>query len=137
VERIVCEVGVKMNRANDHFAWKKPIKESSDGAFSSKLLRTVTMEEAFRFYTDIGQYYGQPATSLADFYGKLETVPVKSIDFHFRRGDFEKWIQESIGDKYLANEISKADKSLHGEELRIFIQRAVRNRLLTLKKRPI
>jgi hypothetical protein len=124
-----------MSRLNDHSAWKKSIKELSDRAFSLKLLRTVSTKEAFHFYTDIGQYYGQPATSLADFCEKLEAVPIKSIDFHLRRGDFEKWIRESVGDKYLADEIAKVDRSLRGEELRKLIQRTVKNRLLGLKKR--
>jgi Family of unknown function (DUF5752) len=133
VEKNVYEVGITMTRLNDQ-AWKRSTKESSERALSLKLLRTVSTKEAFHFYTDIGQYYGQPATSLADFCEKLEIVPTKSIDFHFTRGDFEKWIRESIGDKYLANEIAKVDESLRGEELRKLIRGTVKNRLLGLKK---
>ena len=97
-----------------------------------KILRTVPMTEAFHFFTDIGKYDGKSAASLADFSEKLKTVQLKSIEFHFRRGDFERWIRETLGDEYLANEICRIDKSVQGETLNTAVQRTVQNRLYYL-----
>jgi hypothetical protein len=100
----------------------------------SEMLRTVSIKEAFYFFTGIGQYSGKSATSLVDFSEKLKTVPLKSIEFHFERGDFERWIRETLGDAYLAIGISKIDKSVQGEALRTGIQKTVESRLYYLKQ---
>ena len=101
---------------------------------ASKILRTVPYNEAFHFFTDIGQYSGQFAASLADFCQKMETIDIKSVNFHFKRRDFEKWIKETIGDVALASEINKINKSIQGEELRVKICQTVERRLTELKK---
>jgi len=36
---------------------------------------------------------------------KIEEVNAKSLEFHFYRGDFEKWVAEVLEDKELAEEI--------------------------------
>jgi alpha-amylase len=100
----------------------------------SEILRTVPIKEAFHFFMDIGQYTGKSATSLVDFSEKLKTVPPQSIEFHSKRGDFERWIRETLGDGYLANGINRIDKSAQGEALRAAIQRTVENRLYYLKQ---
>jgi hypothetical protein len=100
----------------------------------SEILRALPMKEAFHFFTDIGQNSGKSATSLDDFSEKLKTIPLKSIEFHFKRGDFERWIKETLGDEYLVNGLSKIDKSVQGETLRTSIQRTVENRLNYLKQ---
>ncbi len=108
-------------------------KSKINRELASRILRTVPITEAFLFFTDIGQYDGEYASSLLDFCEKLKTIPSKSIDFHFKRGDFKRWIRETLGDEYLANRISKIDRSTHGEELRTAIQRIAKNRLDQLK----
>jgi hypothetical protein len=113
---------------------KKVIGQIISTESASKILRTVSITEAFHFFTDIGQYDGKSATSLADFSEKLKTVPLKSIEFHFKRGDFERWIREMLGDEYLANGISRISKSIQGEALRGSIQRIVESRLYYLKQ---
>jgi len=41
------------------------------------------------------------------------------LEFHFHRGDFEKWVTETIADKELAEQIKKLqDQNLTGEKLR-------------------
>jgi len=100
---------------------------------ASRILRTVPITEAFLFFTDIGQYNGEYAPSLSDFCDKLKSVPLKSIKFHFKRGDFERWVRDTLGDEHLANRISKIERSTHGEELRTTIQRIAKNRLDQLK----
>jgi len=39
------------------------------------------------------------------------------VGFHFDRGDFEKWIRETLGDVHLANEIHKIKQTIQDEEL--------------------
>jgi len=101
---------------------------------ASKILRTVLYNNAFYFFTDIGQYSGELAASLADFCKKIKTIDAKSIDFHYKRRDFQKWIRGTIGDVYLANEINKIQISIQGEELRVKICQIVERRLAELKK---
>ena len=101
---------------------------------ASKILRKVPYNKAFYFFTDIGQYSGKLAASLADFCQKIKKIDMKSVDFHFKRRDFQKWIRGTIGDIYLANEINKIQKSIQGEELRVKISQAVERRLTELKK---
>ena len=101
---------------------------------ASKILRTVPYNNAFYFFTDIGRYSGELAVSLADFCKKIKTIDTKSIDFHYKRRDFQKWIRGTIGDVYLANEINKIQKSIQGEELRVKICQIVERRLTELKK---
>lgn len=108
-------------------------KSRMDRELASRILRTVPIPEAFLFFMDIGQYDGEFATCLADFCEKLKKIPLKSMEFHFKRGDFERWIRETLTDEYLANRISKIDRSARGEELRTAIQRIVKNRLDKLK----
>ena len=96
---------------------------------ASKLLRTVSTGEGFHFFTDIGKPTDKIATSLTDFYEKLRTVDIRSINFHFARQDFEKWLRGTIGDSELAMRISRIGKELNGENLRNEISRTVRRRL--------
>jgi hypothetical protein len=123
-----------INRLGDEFmAAKKEVKSKIDPNSASRILRTVPIPEAFLFFTGIGQYNGEFAHCLADFSAKLKKIPLKSIEFHFKRGDFERWIRETLSDEHLANGISKIDRSTQGEELRTTIQRIVKNRLDQLK----
>jgi len=115
-------------------ASEKPLAKIISAESASKILRTVSLPEAFHFFTDIGQYTGKSATSLADFSEKVKIVQLKSIEFHFKRGDFERWIRETLGDEYLAGEIGRIDKSTQGEALRAATQRTVENRLYYLKQ---
>ena len=64
----------------------------------------------------------------------MKTIDVKSVDFHFKRRDFQKWIRETLGDIALTNEINKIKKSIHGEELRDKIFQTLERRLTELKK---
>jgi hypothetical protein len=72
-----------------------------------KALKTVPREKAFYFFTSIGNYTGESASSLKEFMEKINQVNVKSLEFHLYRGDFEKWAVEVLEDKKLADEISK------------------------------
>jgi hypothetical protein len=91
--------------------------------------RAVLTHEAFHFYIDIGDPTAEVATSLGDFYVKLHTIDVRSIEFHFKRQDFEKWIKDSARDDVLCRQISAISRKAHGEELREQIMKIVKNRL--------
>ena len=49
-------------------------------------------ENAFYFFTSIGNYTGENAASLEEFVRKIKEVDAKSLEFHLYRGDFEKWV---------------------------------------------
>jgi hypothetical protein len=103
-----------------------------DKANISKTLssaRAVPTHEAFHFYIDIGDPTGEVATSLGDFLDKLRATDVCSIEFHFQRQDFEKWIRDVVGDDELSKRISVVNRTAHGEELREQIMKIVKNRL--------
>ena len=61
-------------------------------------------------------------------------IDVRSVEFHFKRGDFAKWIRGTLGDSELANEIDRVSKTIRGEELRTTIHQTVDARLTKLKK---
>jgi hypothetical protein len=112
----------------------KRIENVNVAESASRILRTLSGEEVFHFYTEIEENTGEFAVSLADFYEKLKTIPLKAIEFHFKRGDFERWIKETLGDEQLANGTGKIDKSVHGEVLRIVLEMHVESRLRHLRQ---
>jgi hypothetical protein len=96
---------------------------------NSRILRTLPREKAFYFFTSIGNYTGESATSLKEFRDKINEVNVKSLEFHFYRGDFEKWIAEVLEDKGLAEDFQKLQKlSLRDDKLRIQLYTTVSRR---------
>lgn len=78
-----------------------------------KILRTVPREKAFYFFTSIGNYTGISASSIREFMDKINEVNVKSLEFHLYRGDFEKWIAETLEDDELAMEIRNLRSQNH------------------------
>jgi hypothetical protein len=101
--------------------------------FVSRILRSVPEQEGFRFYLAVGEPTGETAVSLADFVKKLETIDVRSVNFHFPRKDFEKWVRGVIGDAELALRIGRIRLGMQGEALRSEIMRVVKVRLNELK----
>jgi len=73
----------------------------------TKILGTVSYEKAFFFYEDIGKPTGDFAISLSDLCSKINAVDSKSLTFHLKRGDFENWIKEVLGDSELPSRIVK------------------------------
>lgn len=104
--------------------------------FVSKIQRSVPEQEGFHFYLAIGEPTGETAVSLADFVEKMEAVDVQSVNFHFPRKDFEKWIRGVIGDAELALRVDRIGRirlGIQGEALRNEIIRAVKVRLNEFK----
>jgi hypothetical protein len=101
----------------------------------SRILRELTRNEAFYFFTSIGNYTGECAMSLEDFVRKIKEVDIKSMEFHLYREDFEKWVTETLEDKELAQEIKNLQKqNLTGESLRQKLHAIVSKRYEQLKR---
>ncbi|MGA2386860.1 MAG: DUF5752 family protein [Candidatus Bathyarchaeia archaeon] len=97
-----------------------------------KILGNVQFERGFHFSTEEG-YTGITATSLADFAQKLETIDLNSVLFHYPRGDFQRWIDDTLGDKELANKMCFIRRGISGERLRKQLVEMVRNRIRELE----
>lgn len=104
-------------------------KATNRGNCLSRFLRTVPTPDAFLFFIDHEQYTGEFARSMTELYRKLGEVPLESIKFHFRHGDFEEWIRKTLEDTELADSINRIEKSINGEELRGAIREKIRLRL--------
>jgi len=103
----------------------------------SRVLRSVLREEAFYFFTSIGNYTGQSATSLDEFLQKIKEVNIKSLEFHLYREDFEKWIAQTLGDAKLAEDIKGLrNMKVVGNALRDRLYFLVSRRLKDLKSSP-
>ncbi len=105
------------------------MKANVDRASASEMLRTVPPDKSFLFFEDIGKYTGRLATNLDDFCEIIRTIDIKSLTFHFRRGDYERWISESLHDVQLARRLKRIKKSSSGDELRKNMLHVVGRRL--------
>jgi len=102
-----------------------------------KSLKTFPREKAFYFFTSIGNYTGVSAASLKEFVEKINEVNVKSLEFHLYRGDFEKWIADTLEDKELVEDIRKLQKiNLSGDGLRNQLSLTVSKRVKRLTSQP-
>jgi hypothetical protein len=109
-----------------------PTKKRYDPKTASRILRKLPFLESFCFYEEIGNYTNEFADSLSLFSKKLEKISLKSIEFHSRHGDFEKWIKKTIGDKELSEKIRKISISKSGSNLKESIQKVVEERISVL-----
>jgi len=110
-----------------------------DKANISKTLssaRAVPTDKAFHFYIGLGDPTGEVATSLGDFLDKLQAIDVRSIEFHFKRQDFEKWTKDVLDDDELSRRISGINRTAHGEMLREQITKVVKSRIEELALAP-
>ena len=99
-----------------------------------RVLRKLPRENAFYFFTSIGNYTGEKASSLEEFVNKIKEVNVKSLEFHLYRGDLEKWVVEVLEDRKLAEEIkSLQDVKPAGDALRDQLYIIVSKRYKKLK----
>jgi len=100
----------------------------------ARILRKLPRENAFYFFTSIGNYIGENAASLEEFVKKIREVNSKSLEFHFYRGDFEKWTAEVLEDGELAEEIKNLKKlKSFGDALRGQLYLVVSERFEKLK----
>lgn len=67
----------------------------------------VKSDQAFIFHSSSDICIGEEAKSLEELATKVKEIPFKSLQYHFLRGDFERWITDVIGNSKLAKQISK------------------------------
>ena len=97
-------------------------------------LRDVPAGEGFHFYSDVDKPTGAVAINLEDFAEKLTAASLVSIEFHFLRGDFERWLDEVVGDDMLSNRLRAVDRNERGEVLRASLVDIVEKRVDELKE---
>jgi hypothetical protein len=96
---------------------------------AAEVLRVVSVPDAFLFFINAEKYTGEFATSLTGLLSKLDRVPLESVEFHFQRSDFEKWVGRTLGDEGLANRLRQIDRLTRGVELRGALKEKIRKRL--------
>jgi alpha-amylase len=106
--------------------------------FENRLrIAILTANEPFLFYTDPGKenYTGVMTWSLKGFAKALQTVDVKAVEFHNRRGDFESWAEHSLQDEVLSCQLKEIRTSKqNGETLRKAIMSAAKKRFNKLEE---
>jgi hypothetical protein len=64
----------------------------------------------------------------------VEQISLKSVEFHLKRGDIEKWAENSLHDKTLTHELTKVRATkLEGEQLRRTLIKLLKARLDSLE----
>jgi hypothetical protein len=111
------------------------MKANANRVNVSEILRTVPPDQSFLFFEDIGKYTGRLAVNLADFCENMKTIDIQSVTFHFERGDYERWIRETLHDAVLARRLKRIQRSSSGEELRNKILQAAKGRLYELQRK--
>ncbi len=100
-------------------------------------LRKLLAEEAFYFFTSIGNYTGESADSLEEFAEKIKEISTESLKFHLYRCDFEEWISGTLGDEKLTKDIENLrNRKLSEKNLRSKLYRIISKRLEKQKKKP-
>ncbi len=106
--------------------------------FESKLRNYVcAANEPFLFQKGLGEKYftGIKVWSLMGFLHTIQEVDFSLIEFHNKKGDFEKWASLSLRDEDLAKEFERLRLSgARGKELRKRLADEVKSRLKKLKK---
>jgi hypothetical protein len=97
------------------------------------ILRVVPDDHGFHFMAENGVYTGITAISLEDFQSKLETIDVQSVVYHYYRGDFQRWIESTLGDRDFANKLCFIPTEISPEALRGELLKLLDKRLTDLK----
>jgi alpha-amylase len=100
-------------------------------------MATLTANEPFLFYTGMGEenFTGVMSWSLKGFIKALQTVDIKVVEFHNRRGDFEGWAEHSLQDETLSCQLEKIRNSKRsGEALRTAIISVAKERFKKLSE---
>lgn len=100
---------------------------------AATILRVVLPEQSFNFMTEAGVYMGLSANSLEDFRSKLETIDVNSVAYHYYRGDFQRWIESTLGDRDFANKLCFISTEIAPEQLRGELLKLLDKRITDLK----
>ncbi|MGD6851607.1 MAG: hypothetical protein ACQCN6_06055 [Candidatus Bathyarchaeia archaeon] len=84
---------------------------------ATAILAYAPHDRAFNFYATVGQPLSIHAHNLRDFTVKIDKVDPISLEFHFKRGDFEAWFR-GLGDEELAKKMAMLkERNVTGEDL--------------------
>ena len=72
---------------------------------AAAILAYAPHDKAFNFYATVGNPLNIHAHNLRDFTTKIDRVDPVSLEFHFKRGDFENWFK-GLGDEELAKKMA-------------------------------
>ena len=98
-------------------------------------IKVLDDQQAFYFYSSIGNYTGHKAHSLKEFEQSLFKVNQKSLEFHLFREDFEKWIRLSVEEETLAKKVEALRKqNVKGKLLRNWLYTHVKRHNKTINK---
>jgi len=110
---------------------KRRSPEADGGAV--RALRTLKDQEAFYFYEAVGKPTGELARNLSDFLNKIKVVKSESLVFHLQRGDFQNWVENTLGDSKLGRQLSKISPS-NDNSARMNVCRTVEGRIDELRE---
>jgi hypothetical protein len=110
-----------------------PNKPTVDKETIRRILGSVSYDRGFHFFTDVGKYTGETAINLFSFAEELRTVDSKALQFHFQRGDFQRWVRDTLGDSELAKQLDSIDPKTTNDELRKELRRLVQTRFEELQ----
>jgi alpha-amylase len=99
-------------------------------------VETFAANEQFNFQISEGKEgdTGLSTLSLVGFHDLLAKVPLRSIEFHRRRSDFENWLDLSLRDKLLAKKIRDVNESdLEGERLVLELRKVIQSHIAQQK----
>ncbi len=108
-------------------------QENIEEKDSTTILRTVPYENGFHFNIQTGTYTGTTALSLEDFSDKLKTIDSDSVAYHYYRGDIQRWIDDTLGDRDFANSLCFIKRGMSGEQLRQELVKLLDKRITDLK----
>jgi hypothetical protein len=97
------------------------------------ILRVVPDDNGFHFMTENGVFTCITAVSLEDFKLKLETIDISSVVYHYYRGDFQRWIESTHGDRDFANKLCFISTEISPEDLRGELLKLLDKRITDLK----
>jgi predicted RNA-binding Zn-ribbon protein involved in translation (DUF1610 family) len=130
-ERTIYALGLESIRREMHFL-RNALKRLNEKV---EVEEEVKRMGEFYFYEDFDKPINQTAHNLQEFLEKLKTVPVASIEFHQKRGDFSNWIRDTLKDVQLAGAIEKVAE--RGEELRKRLIETVAERIAGPKEAKV
>jgi hypothetical protein len=110
---------------------KKQNLEADGGAVQA--LRTVGIQEAFYFYEAVGKPTGELARNLSDFLDKIKVVKSEILVFHLQIGDFQNWVEKTLGDSKLGKQLAKIS-SVDDESTRMKVCKTVECRIDELRE---
>ena len=131
--KLHCQLCDKVFNSREDYISHALAKHQTSAKAARAFLASVPYEHGFHFFTDIGQYTGETAVSLETFAKDVEAAPLESIDFHFKRGDFQKWIAYTIKDSELATAIGRFEQTTLGEPLRQRLLMLINDRVKELE----